>query len=62
MIKKLLWLAFYSLPIVTFAAMRTEPAVPSPPLSAPDDVAAHLKVTIYKSRRGATPSVFSGCG
>jgi hypothetical protein len=60
MTKKLLWLAFYSLPIVTFAAMRTEPTVPGPSMSTPADAEGPLKVTIYKSRRGPTPSIFSG--
>jgi len=58
--KKLLWLAFYSLPIVTFAAMRTEPAVPGPSLSTPEDAVGPVKVTIYKSRRGSAASIFSG--
>jgi hypothetical protein len=54
MIKRLLWLAFYSLPIVTFAAMRTEPAVPGASLSTPED-AGPLKVTIYKRQRYTAP-------
>ena len=62
MIKKLLWVAFYSLPIVTFAAMRTEPPVQGASLSTPVDSASPLKVTIYKSRRGSAASLFSTLG
>jgi hypothetical protein len=60
--KKLLWLAFYSLPIVTFAAMRTEPVVSGASLSTPEGAVGPLKVTIYKSRRGSAPSLFSATG
>ncbi|HWF14479.1 MAG TPA: transglycosylase SLT domain-containing protein [Candidatus Acidoferrales bacterium] len=60
MIKKLLWFAFCSLPIVTFAAMRPEPTVPGSSLSTPEDAVGPLKVIIYKSRRGGTsPGIFS---
>jgi soluble lytic murein transglycosylase-like protein len=58
MIKKLLWLAFYSLPIVTFAAMRTEPQ-PSSISQPPENVvAAPLRVIIYRSGRGSAPGLF----
>ena len=55
MIKKLLWLAFYSLPLIAFAANLTEPRaeVVSPPSTPNASLAANsvpVKVTIYKSR------------
>jgi hypothetical protein len=66
MIKKLLWLTFYSLPVIAFAANFTEPRAAS--VSRPDAAKSSapsgalrsntfppgslpLKVTIYKSRR-----------
>ena len=50
-IKKLLWLIFYSLPVIAFAANLTEPrAEVVPPLS-PQNISMPVKVIIYKSRR-----------
>ena len=50
-IKKLLWLTFYSLPVIAFAAHGTEPlAQVVSPLSA-QNLSLPAKVTIYKSHR-----------
>jgi soluble lytic murein transglycosylase-like protein len=50
-IKKLLWLTFYSLPVIAFAAHGTEPlAQVVSPLSA-QNLSLRAKVTIYKSHR-----------
>ncbi len=60
-IKKLLWLGLYSLPVIAFAANLTEPrAEVSRPRAQAGPVASAslpLKVTIYKSRRGQLASL-----
>lgn len=56
-IKKILWLTFYSLPVIAFAANFTEPRAQaiSPP-SAPT-FSPPVKVTIYKSHRAQLASL-----
>ena len=61
MIKKLLWLTFYSLPVIAFCINSTEPraAAVSPASASADSVLVNplpadslpAKVTIYKTRR-----------
>jgi Transglycosylase SLT domain len=50
MIKKLLWLTFYSLPLIAFAALGSEPRVQGASLATVPDFSGPVKVTIYKSR------------
>lgn len=59
MFKKLFWLAFYSLPILVFVAMRTDSPVQGASLAPAADFATPLKVTIYKSRRATAPDAAS---
>jgi Transglycosylase SLT domain len=56
-IKKLLWLVFYSLPVIAFAANLTEPRteVVRPPN--PQNISMPVNVIIYKSRRAQLTSV-----
>jgi hypothetical protein len=49
-IKKLLWLAFYSLPLLAFAAHGTEPRAEIVPSQSAQGSSLPVKVTIYKSR------------
>lgn len=53
MIKKMLWLAFYSLPFITFIAIGAEPRVQGASIAVSPDASGPLKVTIFKSRGGA---------
>ena len=50
MTKKLLWLAFYSLPLVAFVAIGSEPRVQGASIAAMPDFAGPAKVIVYKSR------------
>jgi hypothetical protein len=49
-IKKLLWLTFYSLPVIAFAAHGTEPQAEIVPSHRVQSPSLPMKVTIYKSR------------
>ena len=50
-LKKLLALAFYSLPVIAYAANFTEPRAKVMPSPGPQGFSLPVKVTIYKSRR-----------
>ena len=50
-IKKLLWLTFYSLPILAFAAHGTEPRTLAVSPAGTQNFASPVKATIYKSHR-----------
>jgi hypothetical protein len=50
MIKKLLWLTFYSLPFIAFVALGSEPRVQGASMATVPDFSGPVKVTIYKSR------------
>ena len=50
-IKKLLWLTFYSLPLLAFAAHGTEPRAQVVSLQDKQNLSLPVKVTIYKSHR-----------
>src|SRR5450631_1992258 len=50
MTKKLLWLTFYSLPVVAFAANFTEPRAQSATVSSAPSFSQPVKVIIHKSR------------
>jgi len=50
MTKKLLWLTFYSLPVIAFAANFTEPRAQSATISAAPSFLQPVKVIIHKSR------------
>jgi hypothetical protein len=50
-IKKLIWLVFYSLPVIAFAANFTEPRVQVVPSRTVQSSALPVKVTIYKCHR-----------
>jgi hypothetical protein len=52
MIKKLLWLTFYSLPVIAFAANLTEPHTEAVRQRLPRESSSAVKVIIHK-RRGA---------
>jgi hypothetical protein len=49
-IKKLLWFAFYSLPLVAFIAIGSEHRVQGASMATAPDLSGPVKVTIYKSR------------
>ncbi len=49
--KKLLWLAFYSLPVIAFGANLTEPRAEVVRPQSPADFSLPVTVIIYKSRR-----------
>jgi hypothetical protein len=50
-IKKLLWLAFYSLPVLAFAAHGTEPHAQVVSPQSTGSFSLPVKVTVYKSHR-----------
>jgi len=50
-IKKLLWLTFYSLPLLAFAAHGTEPRTQIVSAASAQNFALPVKVTVYKSYR-----------
>ncbi len=50
-IKKLLWLAFYSLPVVAFAANFTQPRAQVVPRQSAPSFSLPVQVTIYRSHR-----------
>jgi hypothetical protein len=56
-IKKLLWLVFYSLPVVAFAANLTEPRAEVVHPQSPQNFSMPVKVIIYKSRRAQLAGV-----
>jgi hypothetical protein len=62
MIKKLLWLTFYSLPVIAFAANFTEPRAQAVSVPLPPSAAMPMKVVIHKSHRGqiVSPAAASG--
>jgi hypothetical protein len=49
-IKKLLWFAFYSLPLIAFAVHGSEPPAQAIPVQKMQNISLPVKVTIYKSR------------
>jgi hypothetical protein len=49
-VKKLFKFAFYSLPVVAFFAVHTEPRVQGASMGTAPDLSGPIKVTIYKSR------------
>jgi hypothetical protein len=57
MIKKLLWLTFYSLPVIAFAANFTEPGVHAVSSPLPPSLALPTRVVIHKSHRGQLASL-----
>jgi len=52
MTKKLLWLTFYSLPVIAFAANLTEPRAQAVSAPLPPSVSLPMKVVIHRSHRG----------
>jgi hypothetical protein len=56
-IKKLLWLTFYSLPILAFAAHGTEPGAQVVSSQITQSYSLPVKVTIYKSHRAQLASL-----
>jgi hypothetical protein len=58
-IKKLLWLTFYSLPIIAFAAHGTEPRAQVVSPQSTRSFSLPVKVTIYKSNRAQPASLSS---
>jgi hypothetical protein len=56
-IKKLLWLVFYSLPIIAFAANLTEPRSEVVRPLSPQNISMPVKVIIYKSRQAQLTGV-----
>ncbi len=56
-IKKLLWLAFYSLPLIAFAANITEPRARVVHPQSARSFSLPVKVTIYKSHRAQPASL-----
>lgn len=50
-VKKLLWLVFYSLPLIAFVANLTEPRSNIVRSQSPQNFSMPVKVIIYKSRR-----------
>jgi len=50
MIKKLLWLTFYSLPLIAFVAIGSEPRVQGASMATVPDFSGPIKVILYKSR------------
>lgn len=56
-VKKLLWLVFYSLPLIAFAANLTEPRGESVRPHLSQNIALPIKVIIYKSKRTQFASV-----
>jgi hypothetical protein len=57
-IKKLLWLAFYSLPLAAFSANLTEPRAEAVRPPSPQNFSAPVKVIIYKSRQAQPTGLF----
>jgi hypothetical protein len=51
MIKKLLWLTFYSLPLIAFLAIGSEPRVQGASMAQVPDFQRPVKITIHKSMR-----------
>jgi hypothetical protein len=56
-IKKLLWLTFYSLPVIAFAAHGTEPRAQVVSHQSAEHLSLPVKVTIYKSHRAQLASL-----
>lgn len=56
-IKKLLWLAFYFLPVIAFCANFTEPRAHAVPLQVAQSFSQPLKVIIYKGHRAQFASL-----
>ena len=56
-IKKLLWLVFYSLPVIAFAANLTEPRGEVVRPQSPQNFSEPVNVIIYKSRRAQLTSM-----
>jgi hypothetical protein len=50
-VKKLLWLAFYSLPVLAFAAHGSEPRTQVVSSQTARSISSALKVTVYRSHR-----------
>ena len=57
-IKKFLWLAFYSLPVIAFAANFTEPHAEVVSPQSAQVFSLPVKVTIYKSHRSQLAGLF----
>jgi hypothetical protein len=56
-IKKFLWLTFYSLPLIAFAAHGTEPQAEVVRTQSAQNFSLPVRVTIYKSYRGQLASL-----